>query len=354
MKKTYLIALLILICPEIYCQQALVSPDTKTDWWGDIDGFLNQQARISLATAGEVLKDNPPSTIENRERKMALLLIDNVLHEEKAPYRPAVQAFFRSRIAAAVNEIRSTKVNQGAVIWKLYNHTFVIKTQSVTVGFDIQRGMLSIPGFTLDRQLIESLADAVDILFISHMHADHNEEIVAEIFLAKNKPVVAPEGIFQGSPVYSAIQHLPRSAETVHTIALPEKGLSLRALVFPGHQGATLLNNVYLVFSPEGYSFAHTGDQSNEKDFEWIGNIGKDHKVDILMTNSWSYYPGLRTAKGFHPELMISGHENELGHTIDHREPYWLNPLRMGDGKLYPWIEMAWGEKYHYYRAGNN
>lgn len=45
------------------------------------------------------------------------------------------------------------------------------------------------------------------------------------------------------------------------------------------------------------------------------------------------------------PSLVICGHENEMEHSIDHREAYWLTFRRMSGIKV-PYIVMAWGESY--------
>jgi L-ascorbate metabolism protein UlaG (beta-lactamase superfamily) len=225
----------------------------------------------------------------------------------------------------------------------------VVKTPSVTIGFDIQRGLPKVEGFTLSQELIQPLIDAVDVLFISHIHNDHADELVAELFLAQNKPVVTPPDLWPDSPIYAKIIHPQRDADLIQEIRLPSKGFSLKTVTCPGHQGDNILNNVYLVFSPEGMVFSHTGDQSNLDDFKWIDQIGDHYAVDVVMTNSWSVYPGLRLANGFRPKLIIPGHENEMGHTIDHREPFWLNYQRLGDSVSFPWVQMAWGEKFHYF-----
>ena len=350
MKKISLITVILLGHLCLFAQnQEIADPDKRIEWWGDIDGFLNQQAKVTLDLADEVLKANPPNRKEPKVRKMALLLIDNVLHEEKAAFRPAVQTFLKKRISDAVSEIRSAEVKKGAIIWKLYNHAFVVKTPSVTIGFDIQRGLPNVEGFTLSQELIQPLIDAVDVLFISHIHNDHADELVAELFLAQNKPVVTPPDLWPDSPIYAKIIHPQRNADLIQQIRLPSKGISLKTVTCPGHQGDKILNNVYLVFSPEGMVFSHTGDQSNLDDFTWIDQIGDRYTVDVVMTNSWSVYPGLRLANGFRPKLIIPGHENEMGHTIDHREPFWLNYQRLGDSVSFPWVQMAWGEKFHYF-----
>ena len=328
-------------------EKGVTAPDQRTDWWGDIPGFLNQQSKISLEVAGKALKSHPPLIGESIERKMALLLVDNVLHNENAANFPSLQEFFRNRIQNAIQEISKTRVKKGAVIWKLYNHSFIVKTPSVTLGFDIQRGLSKIPGFTVDLETAGKLIEAVDILFISHLHGDHTDDWVAGTFLEQGKPVVSPPGIFSGKPFYEKILHPERMAGKIQEIALSAKNLKLQVIVYPGHQGNSILNNVYLVFTPEGLSFSQTGDQSNEDDFEWIDKVGDSYRVDVLMPNCWTTNPS-RLSAGFRPRLILPGHENEMGHTVDHREPFWLNENRLAAGNQFPVVQILWGEKFFY------
>ena len=128
-------------------------------------------------------------------------------------------------------------------------------------------------------------------------------------------------------------------------------------VVYPGHQMSRLENNVPLIFSPEGISFAHMGDQINEGDFmvdyEWIDRIKEYYKVDILLPPSWTNEIH-RVVQGFDPKLVIPGHENELGHTLDDRVPFWGDSeyLELTYKELkasnYPVVIMTWGESYHY------
>lgn len=346
MKKLCLILMSLLIYSWIFAQNQVNLNSAKTNWWDDIEGFITQQHSVTLDAVNIALQQNPPELKEPLIRSMALLMIDNVLHEEKAPQRPAVIDFLTRRTENAIYEIRTVKVTEGAVIWKLYNHSFVVKTPSVTIGFDIQRGFRGPEEPVLSKDLMERLIEPVDVLFISHYHNDHADSWVAGMFLAQNKPVVSPSGIFQTLPVYSKIVHPERKAHEIQEINLPAKGITLKIVVYPGHQGENILNNVYLVYTPEGISFAQTGDQSNDADFEWMDKAGDFHKTDVLMPNCWTTDP-VRMANGFRPRLIIPGHENEMGHTIDHREPFWLNNVRWG-GVPFPWMRMAWGEKFNY------
>jgi hypothetical protein len=54
-----------------------------------------------------------------------------------------------------------------------------------------------------------------------------------------------------------------------------------------------------------------------------------------------------RVVRGVDPELLIPGHENEMGHQIDHREEYTQDYERMF-GLNYPYVVMTWGESYLY------
>jgi hypothetical protein len=77
----------------------------------------------------------------------------------------------------------------------------------------------------------------------------------------------------------------------------------------------------------------------------------------VILPNCWTTDIA-RAVRGFDPELVITGHENEMGHTIDHREPYWLTYQRQtgsdrsGGSRLVgydkPLLVMTWGESYHY------
>ena len=348
MKNTAILFLLFFSRLILYSQEKqTVDQPLRSDWWGDVPGFLNDQADVSLANASITLAKYPPGSVEKLQRGMALLLIDNVLHQEKSPSFPAVKDFLMDRISKAADEIRNTQVKKGAVIWKLYNHSFVVKTASVTIGFDIQRGYRYGEDFAISGNLIKSIIDATDVLFISHLHGDHTDAWITGMFLDQGKPVIAPPGIFKELPVYNRILHPERIAHKVQQVELPLKNVTLKTVVYPGHQGEAILNNVYLISTPEGLTFIHTGDQSNNNDFEWINRINEHHRVDVLMANCWTPLPE-RMKNGIRPAVIIPGHENEMGHTVDHREPFWLNQRRLGAGDSFPVIEMVWGERFFY------
>ena len=65
----------------------------------------------------------------------------------------------------------------------------------------------------------------------------------------------------------------------------------------------------------------------------------------MLIINCWSNHFNEYVA-GFSPKVIVTGHEDELGHSIDHREAFWLTYYKMEE--VYkisvPYVIMGWGE----------
>lgn len=298
----------------------------------------------SLAWAGQMLDQFPPGLPENPVRRAALIRLDDILHIESAPKKPLVHQFYRERMEKVLGEIEQTKITSGARVWKLYNDTFVVRTPSVTFAFDVVPGPPGVDGFRVSPEWIQRLAAQTDALFISHLHADHANQEVAKAFLDQGKPVLAVERLWTDQPEFSRRMVYPeRSATKIHEITV--KGGKLRYVAYPGHQGPPVNNNNFLVISPEGFTALHTGDQSSfEADYEWMAQIGNQHNVDVLFPNCWT--DGLqRMIRGVNPRYVITGHENEMAHTVDHREDYTQTYNHMF-GSPYPFLLMGWGEGY--------
>ena len=310
--------------------------------------FLTQQARSLLNAVDEVLERVPPRLLEPMERKLALLILDGVLHEDAAASRPPVQEFLHKHIGRAVADMEQRRVDEGAQIWKLYNHGFVIRTATVTLGFDLVRGAYLDEGrFAIEDAVMQRLVDQCDVLFISHQHEDHADPRVAQLFLKQGKPVLAPTDLWKQEDMHSVITHPARDLHHIETVAIRGGKRKIEVVAFPGDHGADMdiINNVYLVSTPEDLCFCHTGDQNSEAGFAWIDNVKNRYKVDVLMPNCWTT-DIVRMINGFDPQLVITGHENEMGHTVEHREPYWLSHERQTGPQ--PLILMIWGESYHY------
>lgn len=322
------------------------------------DAYLNRQAAAFLDQAQRTLAQFPPQYPEPSERYLGLLLLDAVLHDVHAAARPPVQNFFHARMKAALKEMTATHDEDGARIWKLYNMGFIVRTKTATIAFDLVRGSSArVREFALPADDMNLLVDQCDALFISHRHGDHVDEGVAQRFIDQGKPVVAPPQVWAGKPIHSFITHLKRESHTEQALRIQKGKHELRVVEFPGHQMEETENNVSLVITPEGLSFAHLGDQIDEApfmvDYEWIDQVAKHHHVDVLLPPCWTNEI-FRIAKGFNPKLILPGHENELGHPIDDRVPFWGDSefLQLTYPELkrsaYRVVVLAWGESIHY------
>lgn len=329
-----------------YGQQNPQGNQATLQWWGNVDEFLNQQSIRTFDLIDQVLDENQPQIKEPVIRKMALLSLDNLLHDTKNDQRPALGNFFQKRIKNIVDKIRTDRPEKGAIVYKLYNHTFIVRTKSATIAFDLVSNESSkIEGLRIPDAVIKDIVNACDILLVTHLHDDHADSLVARMFVDAGKPVVTSPDLWNG--MSGKILYPARGVDQSQSIRLANgKEIKVRAL--PGHQGSNILNNVYAVTTPDGLTFVHTGDQSNTEDLNWIDKIHESVKVDVLLVNSWTREL-VRAIKGFNPGLVVTGHENEMGHSIDHREPYWLTYERL-KGNTYPSVLMSWGEKFHFDR----
>jgi L-ascorbate metabolism protein UlaG (beta-lactamase superfamily) len=333
-------------------------------------GFVSSQRRLltapelsdasdewiskSLSWVDYVLKSYSPSIDEYPVRRAALVRMDDILHIKSAPSKTPVQQFFGYRIETAIAEIEATHVSKGLRIWKLYNHGFFIRTPTVSFVFDIVPGGGD-PAFRITPDQIRRIAAQADVAFISHSHADHANKEVAGAFLALGKPVIAPPGLWSDDPVLSGkLRYATRIPEKPEIVEAGVSHQKLTFIAYPGHQGAQVLNNIYLVTTPEHFSIVHTGDQtppsSQQTDFELFDEIGKKHSVDVLIPNVWTV--GLqKEVRAVHPRLVVSGHENEMAHVVPHREDYTQSYTRLY-GSPSPYLIMTWGETFHYSPGG--
>jgi L-ascorbate metabolism protein UlaG (beta-lactamase superfamily) len=270
-------------------------------------------------------------------------MLDEPLHVLSAPVEPPVADFLNRRIQRAVGEMESERVTSGMTLWKLYNHGFVVKTPQVTIGFDLHQG----PFETLHiaSELFDRILRATQALFISHTHSDHADAYAISRMIEMGRPVIVPPGLGQDNEWHDRLIQPERHWKVSNKLALGETNLSYR--VFPGHQGAELLNNVYWVDLSRDLHVMHTGDQSLIEDFcVWIDRVQDQFEVDVLLPNCWST-DLRRLIDGTQPRLVITGHENEMGHPVDHREAFSKTYAHIAEEPT-PVLVMAWGERYHY------
>lgn len=301
-------------------------------FWGAQEAYLERQTAEQLTVVDSLLRVYTPSdTLHGLERGAALAILDGILHDVRLDGSPAVKAFMRQRVGRVADSLKAPMA-EGLHIYKLYNDGFVARTPLQTVAIDIVRG----PGGLISDSLMAEVLNHCDMLLLTHNHSDHIDTAIIEMMLGQGKPVYGPPG-----PILDNI----RGVTLVYPDTLSQIATGIEVL--PAYQDH-LLNNIYIITTPEGYIYAHTGDLWCPGDVETVEGVAHQlPSVDVLMINCWARDLG-RLIPCFKPRMTLTGHENELGHTIDHREAYWLSQQKLS--RLpYPSAVLAWGENIQYY-----
>lgn len=320
----------------------LYAQEATKPFWGKQEVYLMNQTQRTFHLVEELLKENPPS-LGNivLARKAALQLLDGIFHDTRLDGSEAISQFMESRLEKLLVDLQKP-LNEGMKIYKLYNDGFIVKTKSCAVAFDLYRGgVMKDSSSLISDETMKKIVSLCDIMFLSHNHPDHIDPVVVKMFTDQGKQVVAPDN---GLTANEKVTHI--RSEQILGEKFKIKGGTIDVKILPGHQ-SELVNNIYVVTTAENYTFAHTGDQYNEKDLEWLLQVKtKIPVLDVLLINCWAKRLA-DTVDGFNPKLVITGHENELGHTIDHRESYWTSILKLEEVRK-PSCLMTWGEMYWY------
>jgi L-ascorbate metabolism protein UlaG (beta-lactamase superfamily) len=320
----------------VLCFSQSAKPEKKLVYWGSLDAYFKTQSSVMLDLINEALIANPPSTTFSMSRKLALYNLDAILHDTRNDKSEALHDYICTRMDAVIKDL-SLPLQTGMKIYKIYNDGFVIRTKSTVLAFDLCGKCGSI----VPDSLMQKIVDKCEVLFISHIHDDHADMNVSNMFLKAGKLVYAPAKFREDN---TEIQHLYSDKVIDKTIKL--RGGTIKVKVFPGHQD-DLQNNDHVVTLPEGFTVVHLGDQYNQEDMVWMKDIYKQiPRVDALMVDSWIAKMD-EVIADFNPKLVITAHENEMGHSIDHREAFWLTYYKM-EKITKPYLIMSWGEWYNY------
>jgi L-ascorbate metabolism protein UlaG (beta-lactamase superfamily) len=307
----------------------------------------------NIGWVDSVRQANPPGTGDRKLREQAHTMLDEPLHLRSATMLEPVQRFLSDGIDRAIEQMQNEQVTSGATIWKLYNHGFVVRTPSHTWAHDLVPGFYDAP---LSDKQIDAVLSQVDALFCSHQHGDHTSGSVVRRALEMDIPVFVapwPEGERgDGWKRWSLVSFGSKDSTTVPVglTIVPLGGAgqadSLPFTSYPGHQGSTPVS-VFVVES-DGMRFMHFGDQSVEADFEWIDSVHVDQQIDVFFPNVWTDQFD-RVMKGVGARVVIPGHENEMGHNFEHREPYAqaYERLHRNRDSIPEWYVMSWGERVH-------
>jgi len=305
-------------------------------WVGDV-----------LAVAGGALRDHPPGDGDWQVRKEALLLLDCALNVRRGSrWRRDVGRFYQDFMARAVEEIVSSRPAEGLRLWKIYNMGFVVRSRRHCVGFDIHPGRRLDPKLTVEQ--MRALAGALDVAFVSHIHVDHLHTGFARMMLEAGKTVVLPAS-------YRPWLRGPGVIRVYNDYRTPIRIGGIEARCYPGWQRLLARNCVYVV-NLEGFRIAHNGDNTRQRLYRRLGN---EEDLDVVLANCWS---GMgRWADAADPDLLVTGHENEIGHGLSMRAPFRHTYDRLDRLGLAPGPDgpararceiLSWGEGLHFRRDG--
>lgn len=97
------------------------------------------------------------------------------------------------RLNRAIAEVRDIELARDEVhLWQMYNHGVLIKSDEITMGFDV----IVMPrrfGWKEPEDLRDAIAQAMDVLFITHRHPDHFDCALVSDCLRLGRPVIMPK-----------------------------------------------------------------------------------------------------------------------------------------------------------------
>jgi hypothetical protein len=313
--------------------------DQRLQYWGSPENYLNAQGTVILDLVDQTLDEHQPSTAYSLERRQALTLLDAVLHETKYDGSPLVKNFLCTRVGKVISDLDQPLASENELkIYKVYNDGFLLRSGKTVIAVDlVRRGLIP-------DSLMLRLVERCDGLFVTHIHDDHCDDGVMNMFTAAGKPVYVV-GNYVGACKGTNLIRFDGPKD----LKMKLGGSKVKVTVLPGHQD-DLLNNVYIFSMPGGRSVACLGDQYSEEDMAIMRKASEyAPDLDVLVINCWSNHFN-EYVSGFSPKVIVTGHEDELGHSIDHREAFWLTYYKMEEvfKVSVPYVIMAWGEAYAY------
>ncbi len=262
----------------------------------------------TLRVAAAALRAHPPGAGDRHIRREALELLDYPLSlRRNRRWETHVRRFYRDFMDRALSELIAAEVTDGLHVWKMYNMGFVVRTRSRCIGFDVHPGGRVTGPLSSAQQ--RDLVDLLDIVFISHLHVDHLHSGFLKRLLDAGKTVVLPPTLRPGLQRPNAIRVYAGSPTRFHAA-----GVEVTCL--PGWQRFIVRNNVYLV-TVDGHRVLHNGDNTRHGVYY---HLADEKPIDLVLANCWSGF-----GHGDHIDdaaLLITGHENELGHAVSMRAPY--------------------------------
>lgn len=116
---------------------SLFAQERPWEYWGNPEGYLDNQAEVLFGLVDGVLQRNPAAADPSPERQLALASLDALVHDTRNDGSPALHAFLDTRVGRVVGDLSRPSSRKGVEVYKLYNDGFVVRTREAVVGFDL-------------------------------------------------------------------------------------------------------------------------------------------------------------------------------------------------------------------------
>ena len=346
--------------------------------------------RLALKHGAELLRASEGGDFDDKTREHGLRIIDYPLHldnydpnrttpEDKKAFKEIVREYCAGARDRVFKEVAAAKVPKGCLrLWRIYNMGYIMKGPAHSVAIDItaRPEFYDIDGkrFARDTNTVvwcqadwKRLAELADMIFVTHPHGDHYNRAGIAAFVAAGKPVVVPCDLEEyipdrppkkGSDGKYVVEKVnlttaPCCVKLTKDNLEPVDVGGVKVRNFLGNQGKDIPCNVYLI-DIDGVLVADNGDNYDRGKERMLA---KCPPADVIIASTWNKVQEMvkscAAAPGFDREksVLLPSHENELGHSVNHRESYWemyTRKDRLGDRK-FPWPRvhpLAYGESF--------
>ena len=285
-------------------------------------------------------------------RRNTLRLLDYPLHfdnfakttaEGNEVFNTATNAYLDDARQQVLQWLDQPKPEAGQLdITLIYNMGVLIRSSEKTIAIDVR--------WDGTKEEAMKIAESIDMLFLTHPHNDHYSPVMLQAAVNAGKPVVLP---------CSLKNWTNDEAIVIDKELLQPKELDdVRICCLRGDQGEDIPNNVYLI-EFNGWRILHQGDNAV---WDIQTKLAEMPMADIIIAPSWNGIQHLLTPalkaqryRGQGEPLFLPVHNNEMCHTVDHRESYWElfnRNDRLGNPDYHypPFVLIDNGERYIYQR----
>lgn len=222
--------------------------------------------------------------------------------------------YFRYAADRAAEEMRNTRVEEGVVIWKLYNMGYVVKTRDACFAIDLVK-----PG-------AGKLTDLFDFAIVSHAHGDHYDTAFLQAMIAAGKKVYSP--FFATGTVISTETSFRMNELGVRFTMNDQSGVPV------------IVTEVDCGPSARNYTIYHIADSRVPE------SLNPTRRPDLLILHIANGIDIFETIKRTRPVATVFDHVMELGHAVGkYRWSYAYTYERIRDIPKDSGFVLTWGEK---------